>query len=111
MHGVVTIGDGDEEVKDIPFIFFISFRSLTLPLPFSIPLVCVLLPVFVGCFQASHMHLVLCQIFASLFEGLKLFLIVMADLLIFLPNSRQSLCNEEEFLPAWCPVSFESGTH
>ena len=111
MHGVVTIGDGDEEVKDIPFIFLISFGHLSSPLPLRVSLVSVFHPRFVGFFQASRIRLLFCQIFALLFEDLKLFLVVMANLLIFSHNSHQSLCNEEEFLSAWCPVSFESSTH
>ena len=111
VHGVVTIGDGDEEVKDIPFVFLISFWCLSSPLPFHVPLISVFHPVFVSFFQVSRMCLMLCQIVASLFEDLELFLIVAADFLIFSHNSCQSLHNEEEFLPTWCPVSFESGTH
>ena len=111
MHGVVAIRNWDEKVKDISFIFLISLRCLSSPLPFHVPLVSIFGPVLVGFFQASHMCLMLCQIFASLFEGLELFLIVVANLLIFLCNSCQSLCDEEEFLPAWCPVSFKSDTH
>ena len=111
MHGVVTVGDRDEEVKDVPFIFFISFWSPTLLLPVSIPPVCVLLPVLVGCFQVSPMRFMLCQILSSLLEYLKLLLVVMADFLILSHNSCQSLHNEEEFLSSGGPVSFESGTH
>ena len=111
MHGVVTIRNWDEKVKDVSFVFLISLRCLSSPLPFRIPLVGIFGPVLVGFFQASCMHLVLCQIFTLLFEGLELFLIVAADLLIFSCNSHQSLRDEEEFLPTWCPVSFESGTH
>ena len=111
MHGVVTIGDGDEEVKDVPFVFLISFWHLSSPLPFCVPPISVFHPLFVGFFQVSCMHLMLCQIITSLFEDFELFLIVVADFLVFLCNSCQSLCDEEEFLPTWCPVSFESGTH
>ena len=111
MHGMVTVGDRDKEVKDVPFIFLISFWCLSSPLPFCVPLVSVFCPVFVGFFQVSRMRLMLCQIVSLLFEGLELFLIVVADFLIFSHNSCQSLCNEEEFLPTWCPVSFERGTH
>ena len=111
MHGVVTIRDGDEEVEDVPFIFFISFWCLSPSLPLCVPTVSVFCPVLVGFFQASCVRLVLCQIVASVFEGLELFLIVAANFLIFSCNSHQSLCNEEEFLPTWHPVSFESGTH
>ena len=111
MHGVIAIRNWDEKVKDVAFIFLISLRCLASSLPFHVPSVGIFFPVLIGFFQASRMHLTLCQIFTSLFEGLKLFLIVTADLLIFSCNSRQSLRDEEEFLPAWCPVSFESGTH
>ena len=111
MHGVVTIGDRDEEVEDVPFILLISFWRLSSPFPFCVSPVSVFCPVFVGFFQASHMHLTFCQVFASLFECFKLFFKVAADLLIFSHNSCQSLCDEEEFLPALCPVSFKSGTH
>ena len=111
VHGVVTIGDGDEEVEDVPFVLFIPFRCLSSSLPFCISPVSVFCPVLVGFFQASCIHLMLCQIVTSLFEDLELFLIVTADLLIFSHNSHQSLHNEEEFLPSWCPVSFKSSTH
>ena len=111
VHGVVTVRDGDEEVEDVPFVLFIPFRHLSSPLPFHISLVSVFCPVLVGFFQASRVCLVLCQIITSLFEDLELFLIVAANLLIFSHNSCQSLHSEEEFLPSWCPVSFESGTH
>ena len=111
MHGVIAIRNWDKEVKDIAFIFLISLRCLASPLPLCVPSVGIFFPVLIGFFQASRLCFMLCQIFTSLFEGLELFLIVMADLLIFSHNSHQSLCDEEEFLPAWCPVSFESGTH
>ena len=111
MHGVVTIGDWDEEVKDVPFVFLIALWPLTLLFPRSIPPVCVLLPVLVGSFQVSRTCLMFCQIFSSLSEYFKLFLIVAADLLIFSCNSCQSLCDEEEFLSCGCPMSLKSGTH
>ena len=111
MHGVVTVGDGDEEVEDVPFVLLISFWCLSSPLPFHVPPISVFCPVFVGFFQASCMCLTLCQIIASLFEGLKLFLRVVTDFLIFLCNSHQSLHDEEKFLSTGCPVSFESSTH
>ena len=110
MHGVIAIRDWDEEIKDVAFIFLILLRCLSSSFPFCIPSVGIFLPMFIGFFQVSCMHLMLCQIIASLFEGLELFLIVVADL-IFSHNSCQSLCDEEEFLPTWCPVSFKSGTH
>ena len=53
----------------------------------------------------------LCQIFTSLFEYLRLFLIVVANFLVLVHNSSQSLCNEEEFLSTWGPMSFKSGMH
>ena len=111
MHGMVTIRDWDEEIKDISFVFLISFWHLPSPLPFCISLVGVFHPVLVGFFQTSCMCLALCQIIAPLLEYFELFLVVTANFLIFSHNSSQSLCNEEELLPAWCPVSFESGTH
>ena len=111
MHGVVAIRDWDKEIEDVSFIFLISFWCLTPSLPFCVPSVSIFFPVFVGFFQVSHVHLMLCQVLTSLFEGLELFLIVMANLLIFLHNSHQSLSNEEELLSAWCPVSFEGSTH
>ena len=110
MHGVIAVRNWDEKVKDISFIFLIPLRCLASSLPLCISLVSIFFPMFIGFFQMSCVCLMLCQIFTSLFEGLELFLIVVADLLIFLRNSCQSLHNEE-FLPAWCPVSFESGTH
>ena len=98
VDGVSSIGDGDEEVIDVSFIFFIPFWPSCFSLPGVIPSVCVLLPVFVGCLQVSHVRLMLCQVLSSLLEYFKLFLIVMANLLIFSHNSCQSLCNEEELL-------------
>ena len=100
MDGVSSIGDGDEEVIDVSFIFLISFWPPHLSLPGVIPSVCVLLPVLVGCFQVSCMRLMLCQVFSSLLDYFQLFLIVAANLLIFSCNSCQSLCDEEEFLPS-----------
>ena len=100
MDGISSIGDGDEEVIDISFILFVPFWSLCFSLPSIIPSVCVLLPMLVGCFQVSCVHLVFCQIFSLLLECFKLFLIVVADLLIFSCNSCQSLHDEEEFLPS-----------
>ena len=99
MHGVVSIRDQDEEIKDVSFIFFIPLGPPTLLLPFCIPSVCVLLPMLVGCFQVSCAHLTFCQIFSLLFKYFELLLIVTANFLIFAHNSCQSLCNEEEFLP------------
>ena len=101
MHGVVSIRDWNEEIKDISFVFFIALWPSTLPLPVCISSVCVFLPMFVGCFQVSHACLMLCQIFPSLFEYFELLLIVMADFLIFARNSCQSLCNEEKLLSPW----------
>ena len=111
MHGVVTIRDWDEEVKDVSFILLVPLRGLSSSLPLCVPPVCIFGPVFVGFFQASCVCLMLCQIVTSLFENLKLFLVVTADFLIFARNSGQSMCNEEEFLPPWVPMSFESSMH
>ena len=111
MHDMVAVSDWDEKIEDISFIFFVALWPSTFLLPLHIPLVCVLLPVFIGCFQVSCMCLMLCQIIASLLECLKLFLIVMADFLIFSHNSSQSLHDEEELFSAWCSVSFESSAH
>ena len=111
MHGVVTIRNRDEEVKDISFIFLVPLRCLSSSLPLLIPLVSVFSPVLIGFFHVSHVRLALCQIFALLFEGLELLLIVTANFLIFLRNSSQSLCDEEELLSSWGPVSFKSGTY
>ena len=111
VHGVVTIGNWDKEVKDVSFIFLISLRCLSSPLPFLVPPVGVFSPVLVGFFQVSHIRLAFCQIFAPLLEDLKLFLVIAADFLIFLRNSSQSLCDEEELLSSRGPVSFESGTY
>ena len=99
MDGVITISNWDEEIEDVSFVFLIALRSLLLLFPVSIPSVCVCFPMLVGCFQMSCVCFVLCQILPSLLEYFKLFLIVVADFLIFLHNSCQSLCNEEEFLP------------
>ena len=111
MHGVVTIRDWNEKIKDVSFIFLISLRRLPSSLPLRIPPVGVFSPMLVGFFQASHVRLVLCQIVASLFEDLELFLIVAADFLIFVCNLSQSMCDEEEFLPPGVPMSFESSMH
>ena len=100
VDGVSSIGDRDEEVIDVSFILFISLWSPCLSLPSVVPTVRVLLPMLIGCFQVSHVHFAFRQIFSSLLECLKLFLIVAADLLIFLCNSCQSLCDEEEFFPS-----------
>ena len=98
MDSVISISDWDEEIEDISLVFFIALRSLLLPLPIGVPLVRVCLPMLVGCFQVSHVCFTLFQIFPSLLEYFKLFLIIAADFLIFLHNSCQSLRNEEEFL-------------
>ena len=111
MHGMVAIKDWDEKIKDVSFVFLISFWCLPASLPFRVSPVSVLYPVLVGFFQASHVCLTLCQIVALLLEYFELFLVVAADFLILSCNSSQSLHNEEELLPAWCPVSFESSTH
>ena len=100
MDGVVSISDWDEEIKNVSFIFFIPVRSLCFSLPVGVSPVSVRLPVLVGRFQVSCMRLMLCQILPLLLEYFELFLVVMADFLIFLHNSCQSLCDEEEFLPS-----------
>ena len=101
MYGVIAIRYWDEEVKDISLIFLISFWSLLPSLPSCILSISVFLPVLIGFFQASHVHLTLCQVLTLLFECFELFLIVTANFLIFSHNSCQSLCNEEELLSAW----------
>ena len=111
VHGVVTVRDQDEKVKDISFIFFVPLWGLPSSLPLHIPPVGVLSPVLVGFFQASCICLMLCQIVALLLENLELFLVVVADFLIFACNSSQSMCNEEEFLPPGVPMPFESSVH
>ena len=111
VHGMIAIRDWDEEVKDIAFILFIPFGGLPSSFPLHIPSVSVFHPMLVGFFQASRICLTLCQVFTLLLEYFKLFLIVAADFLILVRNSSQSLCDEEEFLSPWCPVSFKSGTY
>ena len=111
MDGVVAVSDWDEEIEDVSFIFFIPLGSLCLPFPVSVPPVSFRFPVLIGCFQASHMCLALCQILSSLMEYFQLFLIVVADFLVLLRNSCQSLHNEEEFLSSRGTVSFESSAH
>ena len=111
MHGVIAVRDWDEEIKDVAFILFISLRCLSSSLPLYIPPVSVLCPVFVGFFQVSHIRLTLCQFCASLLEYFELFLIVVANFLIFSCNSSQSTCNEDEFLRPRGPVSFKSSTY
>ena len=98
MHGVVSIRDRDEEIKDISFVFLVTFWPLTFSLPVGIPLVRIFLPVFISRFQVSHMCFTLCQILSSLLEYFELFLIVTAGFLIFSCNSCQSLHDEEELL-------------
>ena len=111
MHGVVTIRDRDEEIEDVSFILLISLRCSSSPIPLLIPLVGVFSPMLVGFFHVSCVHLAPCQIFTLLLEYFELFLIVTSDFLIFVHNSSQSLCNEEEFLSSWGSVSFESSMH
>ena len=101
MDDMVTIDDWDKKVKDVSFVLFVSLWPSLLCVPLLEPLVVVGFPMLVGFFQASHVHLTFCQIFPSLLEYFKLFLIVAADFLIFLCNSCQSLRNEEEFLSSW----------
>ena len=98
MDGVVSISDWDEEIEDVSFVLLIPLGSLCLPLPVGIPPISILFPMLIGCFQVSHVCLMLCQLLPSLLECFKLFLIVLANFLIFLCNSCQSLCDEEEFL-------------
>ena len=111
MHGVVTIRDWNEEIKDVSFILLISLRSLPSSLPLRVPPVGVFGPVLVGFFQASCVRLMLCQVITSLLENLKLFLVVTADFLIFACNLSQSMCDEEEFLPPGVPMPFKSSLH
>ena len=101
MHGVVTIRNWDEEIKDVSFIFFIPLWSLFSSLPSCVLSIGVLFPVLVGFFQMSSVHLMLCQVLALLFECFELFLVVAANFLIFSCNSCQSLRDEEELLPSW----------
>ena len=111
MDGMIAVSDWNEEIKDISFIFFVPFQPLRLPVPGSIPPVCVCLPVLVGFFQMSCVHLALCQILSLLAEYFQLFLIVTADFLILSCNSHQSLHNEEEFFFSQGAVPFESSAH
>ena len=108
---MISISDWDEEIEDISLIFFIALWSFSFSIPIGVPPICVCLPVLIGCFQMSCVCLTLCQIFSSLLEYFELFLVVAADFLIFLCNSCQSLCDEEEFFSTWRPMSFESSTH
>ena len=101
MHDMITIDDWDEEIKDVSFVFLISFWSSLLRIPLLKPLVIVGFPVLIGLFQMSCVRFMFCQVFPSLLEYFKLFLIVMADFLVLLHNSHQPLCNEEEFLLPW----------
>ena len=111
VHGVVTVRDWDEKIKDVSFVFFIPLRGLPSSLPLCIPLVSVFGPVFVSFLQVSHICLTLCQIVPLFFEHFELFLIVAADFLILVRNSSQSMGNEEELLPPWVSMSFKSGVH
>ena len=101
MHGVISISDWDEEIEDVSFVFLITLWSFSFPIPLGVSPIHVFLPVFVGCLQMSRVCLMLCQIFSSLLEYFELPLIVVADFLIFLCHSCQSLRNEEEFFSPW----------
>ena len=109
-HGV-TIGDQDEEVKHVSFIFLIPLRSLHLSLPGFIPPVCVGLPVLIGFFQVSSMCLTFCQIFSVLAEYFQLLLVVVANFFMLSSNTGQPLSNVEEFLPSRGTVTFKSSAH
>ena len=111
MDGVIAISDWDEEIKDISFVFLIPFWSSCLLFPVSVPPISVCFPVFVGHFQMSRMHLMLCQVLSSLAEYFQLFLIVVANFLILLCNSCQPLHDEEKFFSSGGTMSFESSTH
>ena len=95
---MISISDQDEEVEDISFVLLIALRPLHLSFPVSVLSVHVCFPMLIGCFQTSCMHFAFCQILPLLLEYFKLFLIVMANFLIFSHNSCQSLRYEEEFL-------------
>ena len=111
MHDVVTIDDGDEEIKDVSFILLVPLQSSLLLIPICEFFVVVCFPVFVGFFQMSCMHFMLCQIFSSLAEYFQLFLVIAADFLILSHNSCQPLFNEEELLPPWGAVAIESSAY
>ena len=111
MDDMVTIDNGDEEIKDVSFVFLVPFWPSPLFIPIGEFLVIVGFPMLIGFFQASHVHLMLCQIISSLAEYFQLFLMIVANLLVLSCNSCQSLCDEEEFLPSWGAVPFESSTH
>ena len=96
MHGVIAISDWDEEIKDVSFVFLITLWSFSLPFPSGVPPIGVFLPVLIGCFQMSHVRLMLGQLISSLLECLKLPLVVVADFLIISCNSCQSLRDEKE---------------
>ena len=101
VHGVIAIRNWDEEIKDVSFVFFIPLWSLFSSLPSCVLSISVLLPVLIGFFQVSCMCLMLCQVLTSLLEYFELFLIVLADFLIFSRNSCQSLHDEEELHSSW----------
>ena len=111
IYGVITISNWDEEITDVAFIFLIPLWPSLLLVPVSKSLVIVHLPVFIGFFQASHIHLTLCQIFCLLPEYFQLFIVALSDLCILLCNSCQSLGNVEELLLTRGFMSFESSAH
>ena len=111
MDGMVAVSDWDEEIEDISFILFISFQPLLLLVPVSKPLVVVSLPVFIGLFKVSGVHLMLCQSLSSLAEHFQLLPIVVTDLFVLLSNTGQALSDMEEFLPPRGTMAFESSAH
>ena len=111
MYGVIAISDWEEEITDISFIFLVPLWSLLLLVPVSKSFVIVCLPMFIGFFQASHICLMLCQIFCLLLEYFQLFVVAPGDFCILLCNSCQSLGNVEELLSAGRFMSFKSCAH
>ena len=111
MDGMVAVSDWDEEIRDVAFILFIPLWTLVLLVPICEPLITVCLPVFIGFFQVSCIHLMLCQSLSLLLEYFQLFMVAVTGLFIFSCNSCQSLSNVEEFFLAWGAVSFKSSTY
>ena len=111
MDGMITVSDGDEEIRDIAFILFIPLWTSILLVPICEPLVIVSFPVFIGLFKVSCICLMLCQSFSSLSEYFQLLMVAVTDFFVLLHNSCQSLSDVEELFPAWGTVSFKSSAY
>ena len=111
MYGMIAVSDWDEEIKDVSFIFLIPLWASLFLVPVSKPLVTVCLPVLVGFFKASCIHLALCQSLSLLAEYFQLLVVVTANLFMLLSNSCQPSGDVEEFFLFRGTVAFESSAH